>query len=455
MKRYLIILAFSCLVVSGKSQSLPTKTEVIKTMKKVNDYWISTNTDPGDNKWARAAYFTGNMSFYHVYPLQEYLDYAVLWANNHQWGLNRGTTTRIADDQCIGQTYIDLYLLGASTDTYKLNDITLSIQNMVNSTKSNDWDWIDAFYMAMPVFTRLGVLYDDSSYFDKMFALYSDTKYSRSLFNITDGLWYRDQNYDPPYLTPNGLNCYWSRGNGWVMGGLARTLQYLPLTDAHRDDYVTTFKLMATALKNTQRTDGFWNVSLIDPNDYGGPETSGTGFFTYSIAWGVNNGLLDSAEYVPVVLKAWNGLVSIAVHSDGKVGYIQGPGKEPSSAQPVDYDSNSDFGVGAFLLAGSEIVKLASGELPVLTGVQGDIVADTKISVYPNPVRNTLKINSRFNMDTDLKTEVYTLQGKKIYESPFGETFPLQIDVSSYIPGIYLVKMISGGKCFVKKIVKE
>jgi len=254
--------------------------------------------------------------------------------------------------------------MDATPQAYKIKDITTSINSMVFNTKADDWWWVDALYMAMPVFTKLGVIYNNTAYFDKMHALFSNTKNTRHLFDTNTSLWFRDESFDPPYKTPNNLNSYWSRGNGWALGALTRVLQQLPVTDIHRNDYVTTFQAMAAALKNIQRQDGFWNASLVDPNDYGGPETSGTSFFTYGIAWGINNGLLDSATYTPIVIKSWNGLVTMAMHSDGKLGYIQGVGSNPSSSQPVTYESTADFGVGAFLLAGSEIVKLATGVMP-------------------------------------------------------------------------------------------
>ena len=358
--------------------TLPDKASILSTMQMVNDYWINGHPSPGDNKWARSAYFIGNMAMYKTSPVQKYLDYALLWADNNNWGLNGDTSTRIADNQCSGQVYIDLYNIDPIPS--RIADITTSVESMVYSAKLDDWDWIDALYMAMPVFTRLGVIHNNPDYFDKMYDLYNDTKTRRGLYNQTDGMWYRDENYDPPYTTPNGLPTYWARGNGWVFGAHVRTLQHLPIDDPHRDEYIATFQAMAAALKNVQRTDGFWNVSLADPDDYPGPETSGTSFFTYGIAWGINNGFLDEATYLSVVTKAWNGLVDIAVHPDGELGYVQCSGKAPYSCQPVTYESTADFGVGAFLLAGSEVIKLAEGELPPIVDYYCDEDGDGHFS---------------------------------------------------------------------------
>jgi len=364
MNRSALIFAGLLMISAARAQSLPDKVEIISAMKLVNNNWINSHPVPGNNQWARSAYFTGHMDFYKVYPRDAYLDYANLWADNNNWSLNGGVTTRNADNQTAGQVYIDLYLFDEDKEAYKIAMISENIARIVESQKSDDWWWIDALYMAMPVFTRLGNLAGDTTYFEKMYDLYYNTKVTRGLYNNETGLWYRDESFDPPYSTPNGFESYWSRGNGWVFGAHARVLQDLPETEANRDEYIETFQKMAQALKMRQREDGFWNVSLDDPDDFGGPETSGTSFFTYGMAWGINNGFLDSATYYPVVVSAWHGLTSIAVHEDGYLGFVQDVGTNPSSSQPVTYESTADFGVGAFLLAGSEVVKLASGEMP-------------------------------------------------------------------------------------------
>ena len=118
---------------------------------------------------------------------------------------------------------------------------------------------------------------------------------------------------------------------------------------------------MSEALKNCQREDGFWNVSLHDPDHFGGKETTGTSLFVYGMAWGINHGILDRKTYLPLVLKAWNGLVNDAVHPNGFLGYVQGTGKEPKDGQPVTSDkipNFEDYGVGCFLLGAGEIYRL-------------------------------------------------------------------------------------------------
>jgi rhamnogalacturonyl hydrolase YesR len=135
-------------------------------------------------------------------------------------------------------------------------------------------------------------------------------------------------------------------------------MNVLPATDPRVKEYKRVFVAMAARLKTLQRTDGFWNVDLANPADFGGPETTGTAMFTYAISWGVNHGILKSADYKPVVEKAWKGLVNIALQNSGLLGFCQGTGQRPSDNQPVKATNTSAVGVGAFLLAGSQLAIL-------------------------------------------------------------------------------------------------
>lgn len=157
---------------------------------------------------------------------------------------------------------------------------------MVESDKIDDRSWIGAIQMAMPVFAKLGVVHRDTSYFRKMHEMHRFTKTQQGdsgLYNRTEHLRYRDRDFDPPYATPSGQSCYWSRGNGWALAAPVRVLDVISDTLEYREEYLTTFKEMAAALITVQREDGFWNPSLFDPDHYGSKETSGTAFFTYGL----------------------------------------------------------------------------------------------------------------------------------------------------------------------------
>lgn len=358
---------------AADSSGLPARGSIVSVLRKANDYFVAKWPDPGkdvdashaSNIWTRAVYFEGLMALHGVDPQPSDVTYAAAWGTSHAWGLNGGASTRVADNQCAGQTYLDLYAL--DPQPVRMADIKTNIDSVVASAAVDDWTWVDAIQMAMPVYAKLGatVASGAAAYYDKMYAMYASSRNAQGaagFYDPVEHLWWRDADFDPPYKEPNGKNCYWSRGNGWVFAALTRVLDIIPEGDAHRAQYLADFKDMAGALSAVQRSDGFWNVSLQDPTHFGGPELTGTALFTYGMAWGVRKGFLPAATYQPVVLKAWTALAS-AVHDTGFLGYVQGTGKQPSDGQPVTFDSvpnYEDFGTGCFLLGGSEVARLAS-----------------------------------------------------------------------------------------------
>jgi rhamnogalacturonyl hydrolase YesR len=173
------------------------------------------------------------------------------------------------------------------------------------------------------------------------------------LYDKTEHLYLRDSTYFDR-REANGRRVFWSRGNGWVFAGLARVLEAMPADFQDRPRYVQLYRDMAAKLITVQQPDGLWRASLLDPNAYPAPETSGTGFFCYGLAWGVNRGLFDEATYRPVVARAWQGLVG-CVHPDGMLGSVQPIGAAPDKVSP---DLTEVYGVGAFLLAGKEVHKM-------------------------------------------------------------------------------------------------
>jgi unsaturated rhamnogalacturonyl hydrolase len=360
------------LTLTANAQKLPAKKEILAKMTLANDYFMAKWPDTGkeivtnktrpSNIWTRAVYYEGLMALYETDKQKRYYDYAVDWGMAHKWGMRSGIRTRNADDQCCGQTYIDLYLIDRQPQ--RIHDIKASIDSMVASSKVDDWNWIDALQMAMPVFAKLGVIYKNPAYYEKMYQIYmySKTKHGgNGLYNPKDGLWWRDKDFVPPYKEPNGEDCYWSRGNGWVVAALVKVLEIMPKDAPHRAEYEQTYLAMMKALVPLQRADGYWNVSLHDPTNFGGKEMTGTALFVYGMAWGTRNGLLDKKVYAPVVAKGWNAMATESVDTDGRLGWVQGTGKEPKEGQPVTFTSKPDFedyGLGCFLLAGAEVYKL-------------------------------------------------------------------------------------------------
>src|SRR5882762_6738793 len=186
---------------SLSAQSLPNKKETLQKLRLANQYFMQAWPDAGkeivtnqarpSNIWTRAVYYEGLMALYSIDKNKAYYDYAVSWGEKHNWGLRGGTTIRNADNQCCGQTYIDLYLLDKKPE--RIKDIKASIDGMMATQKIDDWTWIDAIQMAIPVFTRLGVEYKDTSYFRRMTDMYLYSKYKQGgngLYNTTDHLWW-------------------------------------------------------------------------------------------------------------------------------------------------------------------------------------------------------------------------------------------------------------------------
>ncbi|EKU90789.1 hypothetical protein HMPREF9447_02207 [Bacteroides oleiciplenus YIT 12058] len=373
-----------------KEQMAPLKKEeVLNYATLVNSYFmrkypdVSAPSNVGgkqrDSKiWTRGVYYAGLMAMYTQNPNPTWLKYATDWAEFHHWMAGVNKTIRHADFQCCGQAYLDLYMLDKSKPERKAH-IKKLIDSMLATDKIDDWDWVDALFMAMPIFAQLGSIEKDNRYFERMYEMYMYTRNKQGgedrcggtpLFNEQDGLWYRDHHYDPPYmdLIETDKPCYWSRGNGWAYAALARVLQYAPKDVTHRNQYIYDFKRMSESLLQCQRTDGFWSVSLAAPTNTGdslspGPETSGTALFVAGMAYGINEGILDRKTYLPTVIRGWNALSKIAVRKeDGLLGYVQGAGSKPEDGQPMlanHIPEFEDFGVGCFLLAAAEVYRLA------------------------------------------------------------------------------------------------
>ena len=315
--------------------------------------WQAANpvaiNDENNNLWARAALYAGVMSAYRATGDRRYLEQAGRWAEGRGWRL--GDRPRHADDHAPGQTFLELYML--KKDPARIAHTKATLDAIVASPRPGreDWWWCDALFMSPPVLARLHTVTGDKKYLDLLHAMWWDT--TDFLFDPAEGLYYRDRNFIGK-LNSNGKKIFWARGNGWVMGGTVRVLQHLPKNDPQRARHVELLRRMAAAVSRVQGEDGRWRPSLLDPLEAPVPETSSTGFFCYALAWGINNRVLDRKAYLPVVKKAWRGLVS-SVREDGKLGWVQRIGFAPDK---VTADDNQEYGSGAFLLAASEMLRL-------------------------------------------------------------------------------------------------
>jgi unsaturated rhamnogalacturonyl hydrolase len=346
--------------------TLPSKGEVLAVMKKVADYAQSRYPANAQAYWDDGVYHIGMMAFYNVSNDDDILACTETLGDYNDWILDRARSGNNHNRLAAGQSWIEAYLAGSpvaeidDTRTEIATQTSLSLKDITHDASPRAYFSVDSQFMALPAFAMLGRLDNNTSYFDRLYELFYYNKTTLGLYDTSAHLYYRDAHFIyPARKSPSGQKVFWSRGNGWAFGALARILRELPATDPARAEYITTFQQMSATLEAVQRSDGFWNMSLFDPGHYPGPETSGTALFLYGMAWGINNQLLDQTTFKPVVAKAWNAMVTTAVHPSGKLGYVQGVGLEPVPSRQVTYEKSADFGVGAFLLAGSEVYKMA------------------------------------------------------------------------------------------------
>lgn len=370
MNKILTFVAAVAIALPAVAQTA-TQAEVLDAARNANDYFMAKYADPTEptnvkkirpsSLWTRAVYYEGLMALYGIDPKNEYIDYTDRWAAFHKWTPRDGTSTRDADNQCCSQTYLDRFVM--TGDSAMMRPTMENIRGQMAETKLGYWTWIDAIQMAMPVYAQMYKIMGDKAYIDHAMDMYrwSRNECGGGLFNEADGLWWRDADYVPPYKEKDGKQCYWSRGNGWVLAALVRTMDQMKPRGKVYKELKKDFTAMCDALAKCQREDGFWNVSLVSPATYGGKETSGTALFLYGISWGLRKGYLKESQFRPVADKAWKAIATEALHRDGFLGYVQGTGKDPSAGQPVTYDKVpdfEDFGVGCFLLGATEYYKL-------------------------------------------------------------------------------------------------
>ncbi|HEU6448700.1 MAG TPA: glycoside hydrolase family 88 protein [Verrucomicrobiae bacterium] len=368
---------------NATAEFMPPQSQIMSDMVSANHYFTNEWPNSGCAKclsgnhpsciWTRATYIEGALAMYQINHDTNIYNYAVQWGAFTNWNLRYGDTDKLQDDQSVSAEYFELYQLDTNHPERVAHAIT-NLNFLVGRTNEDYLYYVDSLHMVMPAFAKAFAITGNTNYSEKMYSYFHFAKsiigISNGLYNATDHLWWRDTNYLNNYKAADDTTqkCYWSRGNGWAFVALARVLEVLPTNEVHFAEYLQTFQQMAAALKDTQRTDGFWNVNLGYTNDYPGPESSGTACFTYGFAWGIRHGYLDRNSYLPAVIAGWNALANHALHhsagsDNGFIGYVQGTGAKPADSQPVTYNSVpnfDDFTLGLFLLAGSEIYQLSS-----------------------------------------------------------------------------------------------
>ena len=324
----------------------------LEILRRVADYELTRFGTATNANWVRAVFYTGLLALYHTTNDAKYLTATQTWGTTNAWrlGTDSSNSPRWADNQACVQTYADLYLM----NPVAANDVMVAtgraaFDQMVAAPMAGrvEWWWEDALFMAPPALARIAEATPTKAagYLALLHTMWWDTK--AFLYSDANQLMWRDSTF-------LNTGTFWSRGNGWVVAGLARLLDALPAADPRRADYENLLRQMMAKLITLQAADGFWRSDLLNPNAFPTPESSGTAFFCFALAWGMNHGVLDRATYLDSARRAWSAL-GTAVSTAGRLGWVQAVGAKPGPSNMAD---TNDYATGAFLLAGTELLKL-------------------------------------------------------------------------------------------------
>jgi rhamnogalacturonyl hydrolase YesR len=333
------------------SPVLHTK-QIRAALRKVADWELArVQSQTASREWDFGTLDIGLMAASRTLGDSRYSKYVTQVGEQYGWKLER--TMYPANDFAIAQAWIEVY--HSSHNEAEIAPLRRQYDDAVslmNDPEKPAWWWCDALFMAPAAGTALSEVTGDDTY-----NAYVDREWGKTekvLYDQQKHLFSRDAHYLDKH-EKNGEKVFWSRGNGWVMAGIVRVLSALPADDPLRPHYVALLKEMAQEVSSLQGSDGLWRPGLLDPASYPQPEISGSAFFVYALAWGIDHHVLNADTYLPVVEKGWAGLLA-HVYQDGRLGSIQ-----PIGEAPADYKSSAsyNFGVGAFLLAGAEIDVLS------------------------------------------------------------------------------------------------
>jgi len=331
--------------------------DIDRALRKVADWQLARTTPHFDRIWTSSVLYSGFMAASSATGDAKYRDAMLAMSEKFEWKLR--TPYPDADNISVAQTYLELYQRDPSPEriasTRAELETLIDLKTMRPGHTRLPWWWCDALFMAPPVWAKMYRITGERRYLDYIHTQWQAT-YDQ-LYDQEEHLYARDASYKDK-REPNGKKVFWSRGEGWVLGGLARTIDFIPDNDPKKLFYVTQLRQMSARLAQLQGKDGLWHAGLLDPASYPLPEISGSALFVYGMAYGVNRGYLDAATYRPVIEKAWAGILK-NIYADGRLGGIQQTGAEPAYYLPA---SSYNYGVGGFLLAAAELKTMTKDD---------------------------------------------------------------------------------------------
>lgn len=365
-KRIYYILSLVFMLLSVRTNAQTTSVDCLQpasiqqSLAKVAQWQLDNPKRRAKNDWTNAVFFTGLFEAWRV--TQSPMMYNALVETGKSTNWKPYKRSYHADDIAISSTYIDLYQIEKQQEMLQptIDSVARFVEEPypVKGFECIKYWWADALFMAPSVLIKLGKTINRPDYLKCNDELYHESY--NLLYNKDEHLFARDMNFvlkndSTDLLEGNGKPMFWSRGNGWVLAGLARILKELPVDYPERPFYENIFYEMSERIIELQRQDGLWSSGLLDASAYSNGEVSGSALFCYGLAYGLNSGLLKKKKYKKAVEKAWIGLDN-CVTTEGEVCFVQGAGDRPSNG---DYSQNSElYGTGAYLLAGSEILRM-------------------------------------------------------------------------------------------------
>lgn len=370
--RWWVTVALTLVFASAGPARAQTAPQILQALEKVADWELAHPADASLPSapdaldplgWSMGTFYTGLTALADRSGKAKYADAIFALGDREGWKL--GPRPFFADDYEVAQIWV--WAFDRKRDPKMIAAVRKRFDRVIAANPSGSllmapfgsptncfqrWCWCDALFMGPPGWAALSRVTHDSKYLT-----YTDKEYRATaalLFDKSEALFYRDSSFIGQ-RGANGEKIFWSRGNGWVYAGLARILSQLPSGSPSRSFYRDLYLKMSHRIIALQKSNGYWPSSLLDPHHDTAPETSGTGLFTFGLAWGVKTGLLKDPAYRRAANRGWDAL-TLAVRPDGKLGWVQQGDVGPNAVQAED---TQPFGAGAFLLAGAAMYDLA------------------------------------------------------------------------------------------------
>lgn len=233
--------------------------------------------------------------------------------------------------------------------------------------------WLDGLYMAQPFHTEYAALMGIDNPFDDIVNQF--TYMENHARDEKTGLLYHgwDESRKEKWADPQtGLSKhFWARGMGWYAVALVDVLDYFPQEHPGKEKLLQILNRTLTAVAKYQdpKTGVWYDIVDLGTREGNYVEASASSMFVYAMAKAVRKGYVPQKDFQQHIDKGYAGLVKQFITPGGadrvnlnQVVTVSGLGGSPKyrdgsfeyyMSEPVK--SNDPKGVGAFLLAASEV----------------------------------------------------------------------------------------------------